>query len=44
MIDLRKFKIKLQIEPPELVSADGLDPDILKFRMLRPEEFKGIKS
>ena len=39
VIDLSKFKIKLELEPPELVSADGLDPDILKFRLLKPEAF-----
>ena len=44
MIDLSKFKIELQLEPPELVSADGLDPDILKFRLLKPEAFQGLKS
>ena len=44
VIDLSKFKIEMQFEPPELVSADGLEPDKLKFRLLKPEAFKGLKS
>ena len=44
VVDLSKFKIKIQIEPLELVSADGLDPDILKFRLLKPEAFKGLNN
>ena len=44
VVDLSKFKIKIRIEPPELVSADGLDPDLLKFRLLKPEAFQGLNN
>ena len=41
---LSNFKIKLRIDPPEVVSVDGLDPDKIKFQLLQPEAFKGLKS
>ena len=44
IVDLRTFKIELEFNYPKLISLDGLDPDKLKFRLLKPDFFVGFDS
>ena len=34
--DLRNFKLELDFNHPNLVSTDGLDPDKILFKFLKP--------
>ena len=44
ILDLRKFKIELEFNYPNLISSDGLDPDRINFKILKPDFFVGYNS
>ena len=44
ILDLRKFKIELEFNYPNLISSDGLDPDRVNFKILKPDFFVGYNS